>query len=471
MTHQMEVAASDRHGPSTIAELRRSYASHDRTVVSHVAEIVEAISQGEPLNAFVVTARDAALREARTQDALLESFGPGFLLDYPLLGTTIAVKDLIDTRALPTRRGSLMQPERWAAVDAPVVARLRRAGAIIVGKTATSESGWSASTLSQVGPPTRNPWNYAVSAGGSSGGSAAAVAAGMCDAALGTDGAGSIRIPAAFCGVVGFKPTFGHVPYVPPCEHSLAHVGPLTRTVEDAETVMSVITGPHPGDPSSTCPPGTQVLDRPLRIGWVEFPTTERPVRAAVAVAAEALGHLGHQVEEILLPFEDPYPALVDLIAASEAASASEQYDAWCDPGRLAVIRYGRSLTMRRIARAEAVRAAVRSRVDSLMTDFDLFAMATVPIEPFAFDAIAPDWASTPPDLRWLAWTPATYPFNLTGQPAISVPCGLTSSWLPAGVQLVGRGGEDSLVLRTARDLEDALGLQLDPARIQGRHG
>lgn len=435
-----------------------------------MSSVLAAIDAANPgLGAFVAVAGDQALREAEAADRLIADLGAGAWEGRPLLGVTVAVKDLIQTEQLPTGRGSLLTNRRPAA-DAPAVARLRAAGAIVVGKTATSEYGWSASTVSQVAAPTRNPWDPQRSAGGSSGGSAAAVAAGLCDAALGTDGAGSIRVPAAFCGVVGYKPSFGLVPYVPPCADRLAHVGPLTRSVADAGLLTSVVTGPHHDDPDSSGAGSAGADQHPvsLRIGWIEFPRTTQGIRAVSERARSLLTALGHQVEWLDEPFADPYGALVDLVAAAEAAGTRSADEQWCDPGRLAVVRYGRTVSGAAVMRAEQVRLALRTRLRSLMDRYDLLAMATVPAEPFDVDAIAPAWAANPADLQWLAWTPATYPFNMTGQPALSLPAGRTpagrtpagrdEAGLPVGLQLVGPLGGDDLLLSAASRIEAALG-------------
>ena len=375
----------------------------------------------------------------------------------------VAVKDLIQTGQLPTRRGSLLPNPRPLA-DAPAVARLRAAGAIVVGKTATSEYGWSASTASRLAGPARNPWAPELSAGGSSGGSAVAVAAGLCDAALGTDGAGSIRIPAAFCGVVGYKPSFGRIPYVPPCADRLAHLGPLARSVADAAELTRVLAGAHPDDPDSTIEPSVSTREHTaLRIGWIEFPGTSDDVRKVSEQVWPLLVAQGHTVDRVDVPFADPYAALVDLLAAGESAGTAPEDEERCDPGRLEIVRHGRTVGGAAILRAEQVRLALRARLHSVMERYDLLAMATIPIEPFAADAIAPPWAADPADLRWLAWTPATYPFNLTGQPAISLPAGLTSAGLPVGLQLVGTVGGDDLLLSAAGRIEAGLGLRLTP--------
>jgi aspartyl-tRNA(Asn)/glutamyl-tRNA(Gln) amidotransferase subunit A len=443
-----------------IRETRELLARGDSSVLDHVQSVLAGIHEIDAgLQAFFSVAGEEALRQAEAADDRIRELGRAAWRDRPLLGVTISVKDLIQTRDLPTTRGSLLENRR-AKVDAPVVARLRAAGAIVVGKTATSEYGWSASTVSRVAGPTRNPWNRALTAGGSSGGAGAAVAAGLCTAALGTDGAGSIRIPAAFCGVVGYKPSFGRVPYVPPGTDRLAHMGPLGRSVPDVVELMALLTGEHQDDPDSATGsvPTSPQLPSPLRIGWVEFPGTTAEVRGLSERVLPALAEQGHRVERIDVPFADPYHALVDILAATEAAGTDPADEDRCDPGRAAIVHYGRTLSGAAVVRAEEVRLALRIRLNSVMARYDLLAMATVPVEPFDADAIAPPWAAEPGDLRWLAWSPASYPFNLTGQPAISIPVGVTFSGLPVGVQLVGRVGADGLVLSVAERTESELG-------------
>jgi aspartyl-tRNA(Asn)/glutamyl-tRNA(Gln) amidotransferase subunit A len=442
----------------------------DSTVTGHVESVLTAIAEVDAgLGAFVAVAGEEALREAWTADRLIADRGEAAWQDRPLLGVTVSVKDLIQTEDLPTTRGSLL-PNRRARRDAPAVARLRAAGAIVVGKTTTSEYGWSASTVSRVAAPTRNPWAPALSAGGSSGGAAAAVSVGLCTAALGTDGAGSIRIPAAFCGVVGYKPSFGLIPYVPACADRLAHAGPLARSVADISELASVLTGPHHEDPDSLdALRDSAPVPATLRIGWIEFPRTCEEVRKVTEQVWPVLTERGHRVEQIHVPFPDPYPALVDILAAGEAAGTSPAEEELCDQGRVSVVRYGRTLSGVSIVHAEDVRLVLRARLASVMDRYDILAMATVPEEPFCVHEIAPAWAADPDDLLWLAWSPATYPFNMTGQPALSLPVGFTASELPVGLQLVGPVGRDCLVLSVASQIEADLGCGQTPPKQETR--
>ncbi|WP_335983939.1 amidase [Streptomyces sp. CA2R106] len=436
----------------------------ETTVVEHVGSVLAAAHERDTLGAFVAVAGQEALRAAEAADLRIAERGADAWTGAPLLGVTVSVKDLLQTRDLPTARGSFLANRRERA-DAPAVARLRAAGAIVIGKTTTSEYGWSASTVSRVAPPTGNPYDPARTAGGSSGGAAAAVATGLGDGALGTDGAGSVRIPAAFCGVVGYKPSYGLIPYVPGCADRLSHQGTLARGVAEAAALAAAAGGPHPGDPDS----GLGSIEAPprgaaRRVGWIEWDGTSDEVRRVAERARSALAELGYRVEPVEVRCTDLYPALVDILAAAEAAGTAARDEELCDPGRLEVVRYGRRLTGAAVLRAEEVRQRTRVRLRAVMARHELLAMATVPVEPFEAGAIAPTWAADPRDLLWLAWSPATYPFNLTGQPALTLPAGLTRAGLPVGVQLVGAFGADEPVIAAARRLESALG-QLPPPR------
>ncbi|MEV0257285.1 amidase family protein [Streptomyces sp. NPDC050732] len=450
----------------SIGELTERLRRRETTVTEHVQHVLSAVREQDTLGAFVTAAGEQALKAAEAADRRIRERGTDAWHGAPLLGVTVSVKDLLQTRDLPTTRGSLLTNRR-PQKDAPAVARLRAAGAVIIGKTTTSEYGWSAATLGRLTPPTANPYAPHLTAGGSSGGAAAAVATGLGEGALATDGAGSIRIPAAFCGVAGYKPSYGRVPYVPNGVDRLAHQGTLARTVADAAALAAVIAGPHPADPDSGLGSIDQPSPRPCRrIGWIEYEGTTDEIRTVSEQAMAALAGQGHRIERIEVRCDDLYPALVDILAAAEAAGTAREDEEHCDAGRLEIVRYGRSLSGTALMRAEEVRQQLRTRLRAVMRRHGLLAMATVPIEPFARDAIAPPWAADPRDLLWLAWSPASYPFNMTGQPAVTLPAGLTGSGLPAGIQLVGPVGADDLVLRVAHRLERELG-PLPPPRAR----
>ncbi|WP_447006267.1 amidase [Saccharothrix isguenensis] len=427
---------------ATAVELRRWYSTGELSPVEHTRATLALLAEREPtLHAFVTVSGELALAQAELAERRLREADAGDR--WPLLGVPLSVKDLTPTAGVRTTRGSARH-DRWIPDhDAPAVARLRAAGAVIIGKTTTSEFGWSAATVNPLGPPAANPWDSRRSAGGSSGGAAAAVAAGIGVAALGTDGAGSIRVPAAFCGVVGFKPTFGRVPYVPVSPEGLSHIGPLARDVATVELVTRVIAGPDPADPFSAAPPTARPLPDSPRIAWLRWDDAGGEVDR---VARDAVAAVFGAVPEVPVPFEDPYRHLVTILASFDATQP-ETDDARSDPARLAVVRHGRGLRATDLAEALGARAALVQAVDALMRDFDVLVMPTVDVEPFAVDAWRPDDGD---DLDWLAWCRRAYPFNLTGMPAVSVPAGFTAAGLPVGLQLVGRRHEDALVLRSA---------------------
>ncbi|MFI1968732.1 amidase [Streptomyces cinnamoneus] len=442
------------------AGLRRLYAARQLSPVEFTEDTLALIADLDPaLGAFVTVAADRALAEAARAEERVLRLGEAAWEGRPLLGVPLSVKDLTATEGIRTTRGSLALRDAVPGQDAPAVARLRRAGAVVLGKTTTSEGGWSAGTVNRLGPAAANPWDLSRSAGGSSGGAGAAVAAGLGIAGTGTDGAGSIRIPAAFCGVVGFKPTHGRVPYVPHCPDRLAHLGPLARTVDDAELLLRVMAGPDARDPDSLLPPHDPPAgDGPLRIAWIEGLTAPGSTGPAdrQRAAVERLAAAGHHVEEIPPPFGDAYPALVTLLAAAEAAASPAADDALADPARLAVVRHGRTLSAVQLVRAEAERAELTGKLASCLERFDVLAMPTVPVPPFAVDAWHPDAPAYDDPLAWLSWAPAAFPFNMAGLPAVSVPAGFGPEGLPVGLQLAAARHHDALVLRVAKEVERA---------------
>lgn len=441
----------DRLRYATAAELRGWYSVGELSPTEYIRATLDLLHQTQPaLHAFLTVTADPALAQALEAERLIRSLGEEAWAGRPLLGVPVSVKDLTPTAGVRTTRGSLRHADWIPNRDAPAVARLREVGAVFIGKTTTSEFGWSAGTVNRLAEPAANPWDTRRSAGGSSGGAAAAIAAGIGVGALGTDGAGSIRVPAAFCGVVGFKPTFGHVPYVPFSPERLSHIGPLARDVATAGLITGVIAGRHPDDPLSV----DRQADRstpvdPVRIGWLCW---DGPATEVETIARSAVGVLG-DVAELDVPFADPYPHLVTILAAFDAAGQTPDDDELSDQFRRRVVEHGRRLRAADLAHALTERIRLTQCLERLMERFDVLAMPTVWVEPFAVDAWRPDSGN---DLDWLAWCRAAYPFNLTGQPAISVPAGFTAIGLPVGLQLVGRRHEDALVLRVAEQFESA---------------
>ncbi|MFI1913349.1 amidase [Nocardia sp. NPDC020380] len=453
-----------------IDTIRRLYTDGTLSPTEYLAVTFDLLDRLEPeLGAFVTLARERATAEATAAQRRVRALGVAAWGDRPLLGMPVSIKDLTPTEGIRTTRGSLLHTATVPAEDAPAVARLRAAGAIIIGKTNTSEGGWSASGVNRLHGPTRNPWDPALTPGGSSAGAAAAVAMGVGVAGTGTDGAGSIRIPAAYCGVVGFKPTLGRIPYVPASPDELSHIGPLTRTVDDAVLLLRVMSGFDARDAltfrTPRCPATeSDAAPRPLRIGWISSlgaPDPHPEIESLARSAAWSLVARGHVVEEIAPPFEDPYPILEVILSSWESATYADDLEVVADrldPDRLRVIRFGNTLDATQLVQAYAGRSRLRTQVHDIMTRYDLLAMPTVPIPPFAAELHEPAEPVRKGRLSWLSWTPGTYPFNLTGQPAVSVPAGLTTSGLPVGLQLVGGMHADALVLAVARQLE-----QLNP--------
>lgn len=381
-------------------------------------------------------------------------------------GVPVSIKDLLLTEGWPTRRGSRsIDPDRPWTEDSPAVARLREAGAIAVGKTTTPELAWKAVTDSPLTGITRNPWDTNRTPGGSSGGAAAAVAAGMAPLAVGTDGGGSVRIPAAFTSTVTIKPTYGLVPHYPASAFgTLAHTGPITRTVDDATLMLEVMAQPDHRDWSA--------LDRPfvrqtrdglsgLRVAYspvLGFPDAARMLDPEIATAldhaAAVFETLGARVERDDPPISDPIEAFHTLWFAGAAVSfaalpASTEHD----PGLVEIAEQGARLSAVDYLRANNVRMAMGQAMGEFHQDYDLLLTATVPIPPFEAGREVPNGWHAP---RWTSWTPLTYPFNMTQQPAASVPCGFTTAGLPIGLQVVGPRYSDALVLAACRVFEQA---------------
>jgi len=415
------------------------------------------------LLAYVLVDADAALAAARASEARWREGKPLSAID----GVPASIKDLVLTKGWPTLRGSrTVEAKQPWDIDAPATARLREAGAVLLGKTATPEFGCKGETNSR--GISRNPWNPAKTPGGSSGGAAAAVAAGMGPLAVGTDGAGSVRIPAAFCGNVGLKPSFGRVPAYPLSPFgTVAHLGPHTMSVRDAALMTNVMKQPDARDWTSLpydARDYTVGLDDGVRGLKVAFSPTlgyaknvHPEVAAAVARAAQTLAELGADVDAVDPGFDDPLEITTGLwfVGAwtlwNTLTPAQQEVT---DPDFRAEAMFGSQLTALQVQQLNLKRGALGSQMRQFMQRWDLLVTPSVAVP--AFDAKPP--GHTPMDpAAMLGWTPFTYPFNLTQQPAITVPCGLTGDGLPIGLQIVGPMFGDALVLRAARAFESAV--------------
>ncbi len=420
--------------------------------------------QDARINAFVRVDAEGARAAA---DASTHRWHAGQPLG-PLDGVPVSIKDLILTRGLPTLRGShtLDIDQPWD-VDAPATARLREAGAVILGKTTTPEYGCKGETNSPRSGITRNPWDLGKTAGGSSGGAAAATAAGMGAIAIGSDGAGSVRIPASFCGNFGLKPSFGRIPAYPLSPFgTVSHLGPLTRDVRDAAIAMNILKQPDARDWTSLPPDPadyTAGLDDGIRGLRVAYSPTlgyarnvDPQVAAAVHAAVQQLEQLGAIVEQVDPGFDDPLDITTGLWflgAWTVWNSLTAQQQSVCDPDFAAQAELGRHFSALQIQQLNMRRGALGSSMRQFMQNHDLVVTPATAVP--AFDAVPaghrPMTAET-----MLGWTPFSYPFNLTQQPACTIPCGFTREGLPIGLQLVGPMFGDAIVLRAARAYEAA---------------
>jgi aspartyl-tRNA(Asn)/glutamyl-tRNA(Gln) amidotransferase subunit A len=442
-------------------ELLEAYRKRELSPVEVTRAVLERIGKLNPvLNAFCLVS-EQALQDAQQSEKRWLAGQPRGLLD----GVPASIKDLLLTKGWPTLRGSKTVDAKgpWNE-DAPVTARLREHGAVLLGKTATPEFGWKGVTDSPLTGITRNPWNPRKTPGGSSGGAVAAVAAGMGALAAGTDGGGSIRIPCSFTGVFGLKPSFGRVPAWPLSPFgTVAHVGPITRSVADAALMLNVIALPDARDwhaapfEARDWRAGLEGGVADLRIAWspdLGYANVDPEVASLVSSAVRIFSDLGAKVEEKNPGFENPeaifrthwFSAAAFLVNGIPAAKRK-----LVDPGLLEVAEQGARLSGAELLDAQMKRGALGTRMNLFHRDYDLLVTPTLAVAAFDAGREFPEGKR-----RWIDWTPFSFPFNLTQQPAASIPCGLTKAGLPVGLHLVGRKYDDALVLRAARAFESA---------------
>lgn len=446
------------------SELLRLYRDGALSPVETVKDVLDRIRRFDnAVGAFSLVDDEAALAAARASEARWRRGEPAGALD----GVPATIKDLILTRGWPTLRGSqVIDPEGPWDEDAPATARLREQGAILIGKTTTPEFGWKGVTDCALTGVTRNPWALDRTPGGSSGGAAAASALGMGTLHVGTDGGGSIRIPAGFTGIFGLKPSFGRVPTAPASPFgTVAHVGPMTRSVTDAALMLNVLALPDPRDWSALpydpldFTYGLEGGIEGLRIAWsprLGFAEVEPEVLELAARAAAAFEELGAVVEEVDPGFESPretfrihwYAGAANLLRAF-----GEDERKRMDPGLQQIAEEGRRIPLLDYLAAMDERARLGRQMRLFHQSYDLLLTPTLPLTAFAAGQEVPGGGT---EGRWFDWAPFSNPFNLTQQPAASVPSGMSEEGLPVGLQIVGPMHADALVLRAARAFERA---------------
>ena len=437
------------------------YQARELSPVEVTHAVLNRIAQLDPvINAFCVVDEESALASARASEQRWQQGKPLGLVD----GVPTTVKDLVLAKGWPTLRGSLtIDPNQPWPDDGPPVARMREQGAVIIGKTTTPEFGWKGVTDSPLTGITRNPWNTAMTPGGSSGGAAAAAALGMGPLHIATDGGGSIRIPAAFCGVFGFKATWGLVPVHPHSPAlSLWHQGPITRTVADAALMQTVIARADTRDWYQTIMPGIDVranLDAGVkgwRIGYsvdLGYAKVDPRVARQIEQQLKHFTDLGATVELIDISLEDPIAIMRPLWAVALAlavAPMTTDQRALVEPTMLELAEPGFALSALEYRALERQREILGRRMNNLHEKYDLIITPQMPITAFEAGYEVPPGGDRQ---RWWEWSPFTYPFNLTQQPTATIPCGFVDG-LPVAMQLIGAKFSDAKVLQAARAFE-----------------
>ncbi|MEJ0047503.1 MAG: amidase [Rhodospirillales bacterium] len=447
-------------------EMIASYRAKSISPVEVTKAILQGISRLNPeLNAYCLVDQDSAMMDARASEARWNKGVPQGWLD----GVPVSIKDLLLTKGWPTLRGSKTSDAAgpWTD-DAPVTARLREHGAVLLGKTTTPEFGWKGVTDSPLTGTTRNPWNPDLTPGGSSGGAAAAVAAGLGPLAVGTDGGGSIRIPCAFSGLVGLKPHFGRVPLWPVSPMgNVGHAGPMARSVADCALLLNVISQSDYRDPTALPPHNrdwTEGLDdgvKGLRVAYsprLGYASSVDPeIEAAVARAAKHFIALGALVEEADPGFSD----CGDIFRTHWFSHARNllfrlppDKFAMLDPGLAETVKLAERITITDYLDQAKARLVLCDTMRRFNQKYDLLLTPTMAVLPFAVNQLAPPRPEHVTDWTW--WTPFSYPFNLTQQPAIAVPCGFSKSGLPISLQIVAPAWREDLALRAAFAFEQA---------------
>lgn len=450
---------------ATTSQLRSLIQSKQASPVEVMQAVVNRIERLEPqLNAFAHLEADAAMDQARVAEAaVMKGAATGAMHGMP-----VTVKDLARVAGMPMARGSHMEAGNISDEDAPFVQRLKSAGAIVLGKTTTSEFGWKGVSQSPLTGITHNPWAHGMNAGASSAGAGAAAAAGYGPLHQGSDGAGSVRMPAHFCGIYGLKPSFGRVPLAPVQSNDLtSHLGPMTRTVEDSALMMEVMSGPHPLDHFSLEDPSpgfdkigdASMKDR--KIAWspdLGHARVDPEVAELTRTAMQAFQDMGAHVEEVTPEWGPQGPELIRFFWAAHELTYRSMLPEWgdkMDPGLVACINSAADVSAEQYIRMRTRKMAYISAIHSFFEDYDFLLTPAVSVAAFPADQLMPaDWPQH--DWDWLQWAEFSYPFNMSHNPAASIPCGFTKAGLPVGLQIVGKRMADVAVLQASKAFETA---------------
>ena len=453
---------------ASATDLRESIVSKKVSVPELVELFYRRIDEFNPkLNSYLALCPDQAIADAHAAQDAVQRGGPL----GPLHGIPISIKDLELTRGIPSTVGSLVFRDRVPDIDSVVVERVRRAGAIILGKTNTPEFGLSGTTENKLGDACRNPWNPDRTPGGSSGGAAAALAAGLCTLATGSDGGGSIRIPASFSGIVGIKPSQGRVPryggYGRPAANHFSQSGPMSRTVADTALLLQVLAGPDSRDPACMrdAPPDfTRKMNsgvQGLRVGWsadLGYAAVDPEVAQAAERGARVFEEMGASVDEPGLVIEDPFPAFWDVFSTAGYASYGHLLDQrredFTDYARRA-LEHGSRVTGADLSRGLLRVDQLRRQFEDLFDLYDLLITPTMAVPAFTVDQPPTFIGGKQVDPFW-GYLPFTFPINMTAQTASSVPCGWSADGMPIGLHIIGPNGAEAVVLQASAAFEAA---------------
>ena len=451
---------------ASATELRSKIDAKEISIVELTQLFLDRIQLLNPkLNAYLTVCEEQALAAAQeAQKAIEQGNHRG-----PLHGIPISIKDLEMTQGITTTMGSLIYKDSIPSLDSVVVERVKESGAIILGKTNTPEFGQSGTTENLLGGPCRNPWDINRTPGGSSGGAASALAAGLCTLATGSDGGGSIRIPASFTGLFGIKPSQGRIPryggYGRPAANHFSQSGPLSRTVLDSANLLQALSGVDSRDPTSireTNPNFTRDLKQGiqgLRIGWsadLGYAGVDPEVVALTEASAKSFATLGANIEEVNLLLEDPFEAFYDVFSTATYTSyghlLDERITDFTDYVRN-TLQHAAGLSAADLSTSLLRVDQIRRQMEIFFDDYDLLLTPTMPVTAFPIDDRPTVIGGKEVNPFW-GYLPFTFPINMTGQTAANVPCGFSQNGMPVGLHIIAPKGSEALVLRASSAFE-----------------